>query len=159
VLLEVGRIGRPHGLKGDVVVRLVTTVEERLAVGSVLECRGEPLTVERARPLPGRASATGAHWLVSFAGTTTREAAQCLTGATLRAEAVEGAEGMWAHELIGSEVLDGAGVARGRVVSVEANPASDLLVLDTGALVPLCFVVAAEPGRVTVEVPEGLFDL
>ncbi len=48
----------------------------------------------------------------------------------------------------------------GTVESVEANPASDLLVLDGGALIPLRFVVEHEPGvRVTVEVPDGLLDL
>ena len=46
-----------------------------------------------------------------------------------------------------------------RPVAVEANPASDLLVLDSGALVPLRFVVSAEPGHVTVDPPAGLFDL
>ena len=43
---------------------------------------------------------------------------------------------------------------------MEANPASDLLVLDGGALIPLRFVVGTEPGvRVIVEVPDGLLDL
>jgi hypothetical protein len=45
------------------------------------------------------------------------------------------------------------------VTAVEVNPASDLLVLDDGHLVPLRFVTATEPGRVTVDVPEGLFDV
>ena len=45
-------------------------------------------------------------------------------------------------------------------MSVEANPASDLLVLDGGALIPLRFVVGTVPGeRVTVAVPDGLLDL
>ena len=44
-------------------------------------------------------------------------------------------------------------------MDVEANPASDLLVLDTGALVPLTFVTAVEANRrVDVDVPEGLFE-
>jgi hypothetical protein len=48
----------------------------------------------------------------------------------------------------------------GTVEGVEANPASDLLVLDGGVLIPLRFVVASEPGvRITVEVPDGLLDL
>ena len=44
------------------------------------------------------------------------------------------------------------------VEAVEANPASDLLVLDGERLVPLRFVVAHAPGVVTVDVPDGLFD-
>ncbi len=46
----------------------------------------------------------------------------------------------------------------GRVESVQANPASDLLVLDTGPLVPLRFVVEQRDGTVVVDAPEGLFD-
>ncbi len=55
---------------------------------------------------------------------------------------------------------DAAGNVLGAVEGVQANPASDLLVLADGALVPLRFVVDHEPGvRVTVDVPDGLFDL
>ena len=49
------------------------------------------------------------------------------------------------------------------VEAVEANPASDLLVLDTGALVPLVFVVGQATGAdgvvVTIDPPAGLLDL
>ena len=62
------------------------------------------------------------------------------------------------HELVGAEVVDTAGVSRGTVVAVEANPASDLLVLEGGGLVPLRFVVSRRPGRVVVDVPAGLLD-
>ena len=44
--------------------------------------------------------------------------------------------------------------------SVQANPAHDLLVLEGGALVPVTFIVDGPvDGRITVEVPDGLFDL
>jgi ribosomal 30S subunit maturation factor RimM len=95
---------------------------------------------------------------VRFAGIGTREAAEALRGATLLAEPLAAAEGLWAHEVIGYEVVDSLG-HRGKVTALEANPASDLLVLDTGMLVPLRFVTKAEPGRLIVEAPEGLFDL
>jgi 16S rRNA processing protein RimM len=39
------------------------------------------------------------------------------------------------------------------------NPAADLLELDSGALVPVTFVVSAAEGVVTIDPPEGLFDL
>jgi len=69
-------------------------------------------------------------------------------------------DALWIHELIGAQVEDVTGRVLGTVDSVEANPASDLLVLDGGALIPLRFVVANEPGlRVTVELPDGLLDL
>ena len=69
-------------------------------------------------------------------------------------------DALWVHELIGSVVEDQSGSELGMVESVEANPASDLLVLDSGALIPLRFVVSSVPGeRVTVDVPDGLLDL
>jgi hypothetical protein len=50
-------------------------------------------------------------------------------------------------------------VCRGHVIEVESNPASDIMVLDTGSLVPLTFVTHVEANvRVDVEVPEGLFE-
>jgi len=55
--------------------------------------------------------------------------------------------------------LDNTAVERGTVVEVQDNPASDLLVLSTGALVPLTFVTSVNEGVITVEVPDGLFEL
>jgi 16S rRNA processing protein RimM len=159
VLLEIGYVGRPHGLRGDVVVRLVTTDAERLAPGTTVECRDGEMVVESARPLPGKTGARGSHWLVRFAGIGSREAAEALTGAKLRAEPRAGGDGLWVHQLIGSQVVDVGGQDHGTVVAVEANPASDLLVLDRGGLVPLRFVVTTAPGRITVDVPAGLFEL
>ena len=52
---------------------------------------------------------------------------------------------LWIHELIGSTVVDAAR-RRHVVTAVESNPASDLLVLEDGGLVPLTFVVDAERG-------------
>ena len=159
MLLEIGHVVRPHGLRGEVVVELVTTVDARLSAGSALECQGRQLVVQTAQALPGKPSPRGGRWLVHFAGVGDRNEAEGLVGATLRAEPLSGAEGLWVHQLIGSEVVDQSGAGRGTVASVEANPASDLLVLDNGALVPLRFVVAAEPGKLTVDVPAGLFEI
>jgi 16S rRNA processing protein RimM len=157
VLLEVGHVARPHGLRGDVVVDLVSTVEARLSPGNALEYEGRQLVVGSSRAIPGKPNPRGARWLVHFAGVDSREEAERLVGATLRAEALVGAEGLWVHEMIGSDVVDQSGEAHGKVSAIEANPASDLLVLDSGALVPLRFVVAAEPGKLTVDAPAGLF--
>ncbi|MGH8917737.1 MAG: ribosome maturation factor RimM, partial [Actinomycetes bacterium] len=66
---------------------------------------------------------------------------------------------LWVHDLIGAAVSDPSGRALGRVRDVEANPASDLLVLDDGTLVPLRFVTAHAPGRLTIDPPPGLLDL
>ncbi len=88
------------------------------------------------------------------------EAAEALRAEALLAEPVEAEDGeLWVHELIGATVVDTDGRDLGRVEAVEANPASDLLVLEGGGLVPLRFVVDREPGRLTVDVPAGLLDL
>jgi len=151
-LLEVGRIDRPHGLRGEVVVRLTTDRLERLAVGAVLRSDAGDLVVAASRPHQDR-------WIVAFRDRATREAAESLRGLVLRAEALDDPGELWVHELVGAEVATTAGERVGTCVSVVANPASDLLELDTGALVPVVFVVGHEAGRVTVDPPEGLFDL
>ncbi|MGC8626680.1 MAG: ribosome maturation factor RimM [Acidimicrobiales bacterium] len=158
-LLEVGRVVRAHGIKGEVVVELVTTVAERLESGSVLEAGGQRLVVELARPLPGKRGTMVSRWLVRFEGMVSRDAAEALRGVVLEAEPTEGAEGLWVHEVIGCTVWDSAGPPVGTVVAVEANPASDLLVLDNGALVPMCFVTGKQAGRLTVDLPPGLLEL
>jgi len=159
-MLDVGHVVRPHGLKGEVVVALVTSLDQRLAPGSTLSTSsGGTLVVTASRPLPGKQGPQGGKWLVCFAGVDNRDASEALGGTVLQAEPVEGAEGLWVHELIGTAVVDASGTPRGTVVSVEANPASDLLVLDSGAFVPLRFAVSVEPGLVVVDVPEGLFEL
>ncbi len=67
--------------------------------------------------------------------------------------------------MIGATVWDRVtNSERGVVVGVLANPAADILELDSGALVPLTFVVGRTVGegqsvRLEIEPPDGLFDL
>ena len=150
-LLEVGRIGRAHGLAGEVTVKLVSNRPERLAPGSVLTTDRGPLEVSSSRPHRDR-------FLVAFAGIAGRDQAAELTGLTLLAEPLEDPEELWVHELIGARVIDQSGADRGEVTGVVSNPASDLLELADGSLVPVRFVTAAEPGRIEVEAPDGLFE-
>jgi 16S rRNA processing protein RimM len=151
--LSVGRIGKPHGLDGCLVVRLTTDRTERLDPGTVLHAGERELVVRDARW-------DGRRWLVHFEGIASREGADAVVGSDLTAEALEDEGTLWVHELIGAEVVDAAGVSRGRVKAVVANPASDLLELEGGALVPLTFVTdGPADGVVRVDVPEGLWDL
>lgn len=149
--LEVGRVGRPHGIRGEVVVELFTHRAERLAPGSVLVTDSGPLEVlgSSGHGRPGR-------WIVAFAGVEDRSGAERLRGRVLRAEPLEEAGTLWVHQLVGAQVVDRAERPLGRVAAVQANPASDLLVLEDGALVPLCFLVDHGPGRVVVDPPAGL---
>src|ERR1700722_7611420 len=155
-LLEVGRIVKPHGLRGEVVVALVTNRHERVAVGATLQAPLGAWRVRCARPF----EATGdGRWIVSFDGVSSREDAEALRGTVLRSPPLDDPDALWTHELIGAEVVSSAGETLGRVEAIEANPASDLLVLETGGLIPLRFVVGHERGRVTVDIPLGLLDL
>jgi 16S rRNA processing protein RimM len=153
-LLEIGVVIRPHGVRGEVVVDLVSNrPETRLAPGSVLESDRGALEVAGARPHQGR-------WIVAFVGVGDRDQADALRGAILSAAPLEEEGALWVHELIGAEVVDAAGRRFGRVEAVEANPASDLLVLERGHLVPLVFVTERRPdGTVVIDPPPGLFEL
>jgi 16S rRNA processing protein RimM len=85
-----------------------------------------------------------------------REQAEALAGTVLFAPPLDEAGVIWAHEVIGCVVIDAEGIERGTVTALQDNPASDLLVLDTGALVPLVFVVdGPRDGQVHVAVPPG----
>ena len=99
-------------------------------------------------------------WIVRFEEVPDRDAADALHGALLLAEPIDDPTELWVHELIGATVVDAKdGRELGTVATVEDNPASDLLVLDGGALIPLRFVVESEAGRLTVDLPDGLLDL
>ena len=100
-------------------------------------------------------------YLVQFEGVTDRDGAERLRGADLEAEPVEVPGTLWVHELIGAQVRDAAGAVLGLVASVEANPASDLLVLESGGLIPVRFVTGhdAQAGTVEVDIPDGLLEL
>lgn len=152
-MLEVGRVVKPHGIRGEVAVEAVTNWPEvRFAPGSVLQSDGGPLEVVAARPHQGR-------WLVTFAGVDDRNGAESLRGRVLSAdEPLDEPDALWVHELVGAEVFDLSGARCGVVEAVEANPAADLLVLDGERLVPLTFVVSSEPGRVVIDPPAGLLD-
>ena len=145
-------MGRAHGIRGEVAVTLTSDRVERVAPGSVLWAGERELEVRSSRPHQGR-------HLVAFEGVADRSAAEALQGAVLMAEPLEDPGALWVHELVGSEVVAAADGSRlGTVAAVEANPASDLLVLDGGGLVPLTFLVRAEAGRLVVDPPPGLLD-
>jgi 16S rRNA processing protein RimM len=150
-LLEIGSVARPHGLSGEVVVELVTNRPERLEPGSLLYTFDRELRVRNARRLSGR-------WLVCFDGVGDLEAAERLRGVALLARPLSDPEALWVHELIGSVVRSVAGDELGTVSSVLANPASDLLELEGGGLVPVRFIVEHGPKCVVVDVPRGLLD-
>ena len=153
-MLEVGRVKKAHGLRGEVIVALITDRAERVAPGSLLVAGERTLEVEASRPHQK-------HFIVSFAGVVSREDAEALQGTTLQAEPLDDPDELWVHDLIGAPVEGASTVLTvGVIDAVQANPASDLLVLDNGALVPVLFVVERrDDGVVVIDPPEGLLDL
>lgn len=144
-------------------------VGDRSAPGTVFDTDAGPLVVTRSRPHSNR-------WLFIFDGVDSREGADALRGTILRAEPLS-SDGVdpgplspsahhgdevvaYVHELIGRHVVDQHGVDHGPVTAVLDNPASDLLELGDGRLVPLTFYRGHDEAAntVTVDVPDGLLD-
>ncbi len=151
-LLEVARIGKAHGLQGEVSVHLVTNILERVAPGSVLYLEDErEMRVISSKPHKR-------NYLVWFEGVTSRSSAEEIVGEKLFGTPIDDADMLWAHEVIGAKVVDGDDRTIGTVVAIESNPASDLLVLEDGSLIPLTFVVDHKGQTVHVEIPSGLLE-
>lgn len=161
-LLHVGRVTRPHGVKGDVYVSFFTARPERTRAGAKLFIQNDWLTVESARGQLVSAKTSPSQsttWLMHFAGVDDRNHAERLSKSDVFGEPIDDPSVMWVHELIGAQVEDVAGVNHGRCVSVIDNPAHALLELESGALVPIVFVVKRTKQLITIDPPEGLFDL
>ena len=117
------------------------------------------LEVVASSPAPGGRGSD--RYIVSFAECRDRAAADRLRGVELSAEGLDQPGTLWVHELVGALVRGADGTELGRVAAVEANPASDLMVLESGGLIPVNFVTGhdAAAGTVDVDIPEGLLDL
>jgi 16S rRNA processing protein RimM len=152
-LLEVGRIGKPHGVRGDLFISLTSDVESRHAVGAtftIVESAGHrTLTIETVRPQQDR-------FVVHFEGIDDRNDAEKLTNKFLYAEPVESEDGLWVHQLIGSNVVDTAGEAWGTCTGVLQNPAHDILEIEGGLLVPAPFIVSTDGETTVINPPAGL---
>jgi 16S rRNA processing protein RimM len=139
-----------------VVVQLWTDQTRRVDAGTELASARGILTVVWSKPFGED------RYIVQFEDVADRSAAESLRGLELEAEPLDDvSDVLWVHELVGAAVRDAAGTALGTVASVEANPASDLMVLESGGLIPVRFVTAhdAAARTVDVDIPEGLLDL
>lgn len=140
------------------MVDLVTNRSERLVAGSVLYAGSRRLVVRSGAIIPGKVDSARA--AMRFEGVDDRDAAEALRGAVLTGDRLGslGEDEWWAHEIIGSEIVEVNGRERGWVAAVQANPAHDLLVTSEGYLVPVVFVVATAGRRVVIDPPAGLFE-
>lgn len=163
--LVVARIGRPHGVKGEVTVEVRTdSPQERFATGNrLITDRDNPseLVVSAARVHAGT-------WLLTFQGVLDRDQAEELRGVMLSSEVDidAGSEDGSFHvaELIGCKVID-SGQELGEVDEVISLPGQDLLSVKTTQgerLIPMVkeFIVEIdrESKRITVNLPEGMLD-
>jgi 16S rRNA processing protein RimM len=168
VQLVVARIGRAHGVKGEVTVEVRTDEPElRLAPGAVLAtdpASAGPLTIESGRVHSGRL-------LLRFKGVTERNAAEALSNTLLIAEIdpdelPEGEDEYYDHQLIDLDVVTGAGVEVGRITEISHLPSQDLFVVErpdgTEVLIPFVAEIVTdidlEEQRAVIDPPPGLID-
>jgi 16S rRNA processing protein RimM len=168
VEIVVGRVGRAHGIRGEVRVDSRTdSVDVRFAAGAVLRPdRGDhaALTVRTARAHSGAL-------LVRFAEIGDRTAAESLRGVALFADVAEDerpddAEEFYDRQLVGLQARTPTGEAIGAVVDVLHLPGHEVLVLDkldgAEALVPFVreFVpsIDLEAGAVVIDDRPGLLE-
>jgi 16S rRNA processing protein RimM len=189
MLLVVGHIGKPHGIRGEVLVTVRTDEPEaRFVAGAVFatqvprdrrvstgpaagQAPGAPyavpdqLTLESLRWHQGRV-------IAQFSGVHDRNVADALRGVLLQVDSSEVAppddpDEFNDHQLVGLSVVSVDGEPLGEVARIDHAPSSDLIVLDRSgggtALIPfvsqLVPAVDLAGGRVVVDLPEGLLDL
>jgi 16S rRNA processing protein RimM len=171
VEVVVGRIGKPHGIRGEVTVDVRTDEpDRRFARGTTIRAEA-PAGADRR---PSALTVTRARWhqgtlLVTFGELADRNAAEAVRGTVLyatlgRDEAPEDPDEYYDHQLVGLDVVDLDGTPLGTVKALVHGSAQDLLTVRTpdgrDALVP--FVTALVPevdlaaGRLVVADRPGL---
>lgn len=129
--LVIGRLGKPHGVRGQISVQVRTDApEERFAVGT---------RVVTDPPDRGPLTVTGAHWhsgrlLLSFAGVADRGAAERLRGTMLVVDStalpeLADPDEFYDHQLVGLRAQLAGGERLGVVTDVIHSPGGDLLVV------------------------------
>ena len=163
----VARIGKAHGLRGEVTAQVLTGApDERFVPGATFETEpaaAGPLVLRSARDNNGIL-------LLGFENTNDRTGAEALRGTQLLAEVLEDdddQDSWYERDLVGLKAVTVCGDEIGEVTALQSRPSQDLLVLrltnGRQALVP--FVTAIVPevdlegGRVVIDPPPGLLDL
>jgi len=159
--VRIATVGAPHGLSGQVRLRLHTdNPQGRLARGVQLSTeppQAGPLTIAMVRHAQDE-------WYAKFEGVTDRTAAEGLRGLLLLAAEDTGEPDAWyPRQLRGLRAEDRHGTALGVIEDVQHFPAQDALVLreENGrrTLVPFVQQIVPEvhvPHRVVLDPPPGL---
>jgi 16S rRNA processing protein RimM len=143
--VQVGRVGKPHGLAGAFFVEQASDDADRFTVGATLLVAGEPTEVVESKRAGGRP-------VIRLDREVDRGAAIEVERSALP----EPGEGeYYAFQLVGLEVHEAGGAILGRVVEISTNPANDVLELDTGLALPLVDACVQEvdlaAGRILVQ--------
>ncbi|MFI5772448.1 ribosome maturation factor RimM [Streptomyces sp. NPDC051658] len=166
--LVVARIGRAHGIKGEVTVEVRTDEPElRLGPGAVLATEpagAGPLTIETGRVHSGRL-------LLRFEGVRDRTAAEALRNTLLIAEVdpaelPEDPEEFYDHQLMDLDVVLVDGTEIGRITEITHLPSQDLFIVErpdgSEVMIPFVEEIVAEidlaEQRAVITPPPGLID-
>uniref|UniRef100_A0AAU2JU46 Ribosome maturation factor RimM n=1 Tax=Streptomyces sp. NBC_00049 TaxID=2903617 RepID=A0AAU2JU46_9ACTN len=166
--LVVARIGRAHGIKGEVTVEVRTDEPElRLSPGAVLHTEpasAGPLTIETGRVHSGRL-------LLRFAGVKDRTGAEALRNILLIAEVdpaelPEEPDEYYDHQLMDLDVVLADGTEIGRITEISHLPSQDLFIVErpdgTEVMIPFVEEIVAEidleEQRCVITPPPGLID-
>jgi 16S rRNA processing protein RimM len=163
----VARIGKAHGLRGEVTVQVLTASPgDRFVPGASFmtePATAGPLVLRSARDHNGVL-------LLGFEHTEDRTGAEALRGIRLLGDVLEddGDEDSWyERDLVGLKAVTVSGQEVGEVTALESRPTQDLLVLRLSdgreALVPFVAEIVPEVdlegGRIVLDPPAGLLDL
>ncbi|MCX4844882.1 ribosome maturation factor RimM [Streptomyces sp. NBC_00893] len=166
--LVVARIGRAHGIKGEVTVEVRTDEPElRLGPGAVLATEPAgvgPLTIETGRVHSGRL-------LLRFEGVRDRTAAEALRNTLLIAEVdpeelPEDPEEFYDHQLMDLDVVLADGTEVGRITEITHLPSQDLFIVErpdgSEVMIPFVEEIVTEidlaEQRAVIAPPPGLID-
>jgi 16S rRNA processing protein RimM len=142
--VAVGRVGRPHGVRGAFVVEHASDDPERLAVGACVYVGREPATVVESKRAGGRL-------VVRLEPPPARGAVLELPVAELPPP---GEDAFYVFQLVGLEVEEEGGRRLGRVQDVAPGVANDVLELESGIVLPMveeCVrTVDVEGGRIVI---------
>jgi 16S rRNA processing protein RimM len=168
--LIVGRAGRPHGIRGEVVIGVRTDEPDlRLAVGAAVDVSTDPDKTDGERLTVASARWHSGQLLVAFAGITDRTTASGLTGSWLSVDSSQlpdtgDPDEFRDHELIGLNVRTSGGEPLGVVTDV-LHYGQDLLVVrrpEGEFMVPFVREIVPEvdikAGLVVIDPPPGLLD-
>ncbi len=166
--LTIGKIARPQGIRGEVIVNIETDFPSRFFEETILLIRGKDgishkMTVEKARPHKGRV-------LIKFQNIDTMNDAETLRDSLILIPVgnrnTEDEDFFYHFELKGMTVVNPEGHVIGIIEEVMVNPGQDILVVQGEAgevLIPfrkeICIEVNRETGRVVADMPEGLEEI